>query len=77
MIIEVKNLKKTYEGVVPTHALKNINFGVKKGEFLALMGHSGSGKSTLLHQLGLLDTPTAGQIIMEGVDLINFSEKIL
>ncbi len=75
MIIEVKNLKKTYEGVVPTYALKNINFGVKKGEFLALMGHSGSGKSTLLHQLGLLDTPTAGQIIMEGVDLMNFSEK--
>ncbi len=75
MIIEVKNLKKTYEGIVPTHALKDVNFGVKKGEFLALMGHSGSGKSTLLHQLGLLDTPTAGKIIMEGVDLMSFSEK--
>ncbi len=75
MIIEVKNLKKTYEGVVPTRALKNINFGVEKGEFLALMGRSGSGKSTLLHQLGLLDTPTAGKVIMEGVDLIGLSEK--
>ncbi len=75
MIIEVKNLKKTYEGAVPTHALKNINFSVKEGEFLALMGRSGSGKSTLLHQLGLLDTPTSGQIIMEGIDLTTFTEK--
>ncbi len=75
MIIEVKNLKKTYEGVVPTYALKNINFSVKKGEFLALMGRSGSGKSTLLHQLGLLDTPTAGKVIMEGIDLMSLSEK--
>ena len=75
MIIEVKNLKKTYGGKVPTYALKNINFGVKKGEFVALMGRSGSGKSTLLHQLGLLDVPTAGEVIMNGVNLMSFSEK--
>ncbi len=75
MIIEVKKLKKTYEGEVPTHALKDINFGVKKGEFVALMGRSGSGKSTLLHQLGLLDTPTAGKVIMDGIDIVSFSEK--
>lgn len=75
MIIEVKNLKKTYAGEVPTHALKGISFGVKKGEFIALMGRSGSGKSTLLHQLGLLDTPTAGEVIMDGTDLMTFTEK--
>jgi len=75
MIIEVKNLKKTYEGKVPTYALKNINFGVERGEFLALMGRSGSGKSTLLHQLGLLDIPTAGEVIMDGVNLMTFTEK--
>ncbi len=75
MIIEVKNLKKTYEGKVPTYALKNINFGVKKGEFVALMGRSGSGKSTLLHQLGLLDVPTEGEVIMDGINLMSFSEK--
>lgn len=75
MIIEVKNLKKTYEGTVPTHALKDITFGVEKGEFIALMGRSGSGKSTLLHQLGLLDSPTAGEIIMNGTNLLLFSEK--
>lgn len=74
MIIEVKNLKKTYEGRVPTHALKDINFSIKKGEFVALMGRSGSGKSTLLHQLGLLDTPTSGKIIMDGLDLVSLSE---
>lgn len=75
MIIEVKNLKKIYEGTVPTYALKNINFSVKKWEFLALMGRSGSGKSTLLHQLGLLDIPTAGEIIMDGQNLLSLSEK--
>ncbi len=75
MIIQVKNLKKTYEGVVPTYALKNINFGVKKGEFIALMGRSGSGKSTLLHQLGLLDSPTEGEVIMDGINLVSFSEE--
>jgi len=75
MIIEVKNLKKTYPGAVPTHALKNISFGVEKGEFIALMGRSGSGKSTLLHQLGLLDTPTAGEVIMDGKNLIKLSSE--
>ena len=75
MIIEVKNLKKTYGGKVSTYALKNINFGVEKGEFVALMGRSGSGKSTLLHQLGLLDVPTEGEVIMGGVNLMTFSEK--
>lgn len=75
MIIEVKNLKKTYQGRVPTHALKSINFGVKKGEFIALMGRSGSGKSTLLHQLGLLDSPSSGDIIIAGKSVVSLSER--
>ncbi len=75
MIIEVKNLIKTYQGEVPTHALKSVSFGVEKGEFIALMGRSGSGKSTLLHQLGLLDTPTSGEVIMDGINLMTFTEK--
>lgn len=75
MIIEVKKLKKTYEGKVPTHALKDVSFGIKKGEFVALMGRSGSGKSTLLHQLGLLDAPSSGEIIIDGTNVVNFTEK--
>jgi putative ABC transport system ATP-binding protein len=75
MIIEVKKLKKTYGGKIPTHALKGVSFGVKKGEFIALMGRSGSGKSTLLHQLGLLDSPSSGDIIIDGINTINFTKK--
>ncbi len=72
MIIEVKNLTKTYGGSVPTHALKNVSFGIKKGEFVAIMGRSGCGKSTLLHQLGILDDPSSGDIIIEGINIASF-----
>ena len=67
--IEVKNLKKTYPGRVPTHALKGVTFDVKKSEFMAIMGKSGGGKSTLLHQLGLLDTPTEGMLLINDVEV--------
>lgn len=72
-MIDVKNLKKTYPGKVPTHALKGVSFEIKKGDFVALMGHSGSGKSTLLHQLGIIDTPTSGQITIDGVDILKMT----
>lgn len=75
MIIEVKKLKKTYGGKIPTHALKDVSFSVKKGEFIALMGRSGSGKSTLLHQLGLLDSPSSGEIIIDGTNVVDLTEK--
>ncbi len=74
-MIKVDSLKKTYPGKVPTPALKGVSFEVKKGEFVALMGRSGSGKSTLLHQLGLLDSPTEGGIIIDGVDILRFSDN--
>jgi putative ABC transport system ATP-binding protein len=74
-MIEVKDLKRTYVvGKVEVHALRGVSFEVEKGEFLAIMGPSGSGKSTLLHQLGLLDTPTSGKIMIDGVDVIGLSE---
>lgn len=63
-MITVTNLKKTYPGKVPTYALKGVTFNVADGELVALMGRSGAGKSTLLHQLGLLDTPTSGSILI-------------
>jgi len=74
-MIQVKDLKRTYVvGKVEVHALRGVSFEVEKGEYLAIMGPSGSGKSTLLHQLGLLDTPTSGEIMIDGVDVIGLSE---
>ena len=74
-MITVKNLKRVYVmGKVEVHALKGVSFNIEKGEFVGIMGPSGSGKSTLLHQLGLLDTPTSGEIMIAGVDVIGLSE---
>lgn len=64
-IISIKNLKKTYiMGAEKVHALKDITLDIKKNEYVALMGPSGSGKSTLMNLLGCLDTPTAGEYVL-------------
>jgi len=73
--IRVKNLKKIYPGKVPTHALRGISFEITEGEFVAITGKSGSGKSTMLHQLGLLDSPTEGEIIIDDVDISKLSDR--
>jgi len=75
VIILVENLKKIYPGKIPTEAIKGISFVIEKNEFVAIMGRSGSGKSTLLHQLGLLDTPTEGQIFIDDIDVLRFSDS--
>lgn len=74
-MIKVSNLNKTYPGKVPVHALKNVSFEIPSGQFVSIMGPSGSGKSTLLHQLALLDTPTSGQIILDGIDISGLSQS--
>jgi len=64
-IISIKDLKKTYVmGSEKVHALKSITLDIKKNEYVALMGPSGSGKSTLMNLLGCLDTPTAGEYVL-------------
>jgi putative ABC transport system ATP-binding protein len=73
-MIKVENLKKTYQGKVPTPALKGVTFEVAKGEFLALTGRSGAGKSTLLHQLGLLDLPTEGRLYLNDIDVTKLTD---
>lgn len=73
-MIEVKNLRKTYkEGDRETHVLKGIDFTAESGEFVAIMGRSGAGKSTFMYQMSLLDEPTSGEIILDGVHSHNLS----
>jgi putative ABC transport system ATP-binding protein len=75
-VIEVRDLHKIYDaGPIRTHVLRGLNFSVRKGEFVAIMGKSGAGKSTLLHQLSFLDAPTRGIIQYEGRDTTSYSKK--
>lgn len=67
-IIKAANLRRTYRmGEVSVYALRGVDVRIKKGEFVAIMGPSGSGKSTLVQNLGLIDTPTSGSIIIDGL----------
>ncbi|MDY3006724.1 ABC transporter ATP-binding protein [Anaerococcus porci] len=77
-ILEINNLRKVYnEGKIETKvtALKDINFKVKMGEFVAIMGESGSGKSTLLNLIATLDNPTSGEIILNNEEIKNKNDK--
>ena len=78
-MIKFKNVWKIYkiDNEIEYVALKNINFEIKKGEFISVIGPSGSGKSTLMHLLGLLDKPTKGEILIEGRNIVNFNDDQL
>ena len=76
MIIEIKNLTKTFiNGKLETKVLKGIDLSVREGEFIAIMGKPGAGKSTLRYQLSLLDEPTTGELIVDGVNVLELSNK--
>lgn len=76
-MIEIKNLHKSYRtGTNALHVLKGIDFSVKEGELVAIMGSSGSGKSTLLNILGMLDEADEGSYTLDGVPIKNLNEKI-
>lgn len=75
-MIEAKSLVRRFKsGEDFIYAINDVSFKVESGEFVAITGRSGSGKSTLMYQLGLLDHPTSGQIIIDGVDITDFKEK--
>lgn len=77
-ILNVTGLKKVYTsrlGGSKVEALKNVNFTVENGEYVAIMGESGSGKTTLLNILAALDQPTAGTVVLDGQDLAKVRES--
>ena len=77
-ILEVQGLQKIYTtrlGGSQVQALRNVNFQVEEGEYVAIMGESGSGKTTLLNILAALDKPTAGSVKLDGQDLAKIKES--
>jgi putative ABC transport system ATP-binding protein len=77
-LIEIRNLSKIYHlGGEEIRALDDISVDIDQGEFLSIIGPSGSGKSTLMHILGCLDSPTKGEIKMDGTSIQNASARQL
>lgn len=77
-ILQVKNVSKVYElDGVSIEAITNVNLEIEKGEFVAIIGPSGSGKSTLMHLIGALDTPSSGEVLIDGRNIANMSENEL
>ena len=77
LMIEIKDLHKSYKtGASSLHVLKGINFSVKEGELVSIMGSSGSGKSTLLNILGMLDEADEGIYTLDNFPIKNLNEKV-
>ena len=75
MLIELKDVNKTYDNGQPLHVLKGIDLSIDRGEFVSIMGASGSGKSTLLNILGILDNYDTGEYWLDGKLIKDLSEK--
>jgi len=77
-LVEAVDLKKTYMlGKVPVEAVRGVNMTVEAGDFVSILGPSGSGKSTMLNLIGALDKPTAGKLLIDGVDISKLNDNQL
>jgi putative ABC transport system ATP-binding protein len=74
-VIELLGLARTYPGPPPVHALRPADLVIEAGDYVAVTGPSGSGKSTLLHLLGLLDSPTSGSYLLDGLDTSTLPDR--
>jgi putative ABC transport system ATP-binding protein len=74
-VIELRGLERTYPGPPPVRALRPADLVIQGGDYVAVTGPSGSGKSTLLHLLGLLDAPTGGSYLLDGLDTSALNDK--
>jgi putative ABC transport system ATP-binding protein len=74
-VIELRGLARTYPGPPPVPALRPADLRIANGDYVAVTGPSGSGKSTLLHLLGLLDSPTAGSYLLDGLDTSRLGDR--
>jgi ABC-type lipoprotein export system ATPase subunit len=77
VVVETRDLRKTYFGKVAVPVLHGIDLRIRAGEFVAIIGQSGSGKSTLLNILGALDVPTGGTVLVNGVDIGTLDDDAL
>ena len=76
VLLEGRNLSRSFRvGDTELHVLRNVDFRLHKGEIAGIVGASGAGKSTLLHLLGLLDTPSSGQVLYRGQDISRLSAE--
>ena len=75
MALEVRNLYKFWDSQAGrVIGVANISFGIRKGEFVSIVGPSGSGKSTLLNMLGALERPSSGQVFINGIDIFSMND---
>ena len=77
-LISLEGITKTYDsGENEVQALRGVDAGIERGEFVSIIGPSGSGKSTLMHILGCLDSPSSGRYWLDGEDVAEMSSRAL